>query len=363
MLYLTRSAGFGFALPKNNTAITVLRRFFTTFGPSLLGAILALLVGALLIILSGANPMTAYQAMLNGAFGGSRPLTETTLKTIPLLMIGLGLAVAFKARVWNIGAEGQYFMGALLGSLVALNFPNLPAPVLIPAILVAGAIGGAVWGLIPALLRTRRGLSEIISTLMFNYIAIFLVEYMARGPLKDPQGFLPESTQFGAAARLPTLFGTRIHIGVILALVLIPLVYVLIWRTPLGFRLRAIGSRASVARFAGIQVEAAIVFALLFSGTLAGLTGIIEVSYLHSRLKGTISGGYGFAAILVALLGRLHPVGIFFAAIFFAALTIGAESMHTLTGLSATLADAIQALMVLFVLGVDAYFRLRRSQK
>jgi simple sugar transport system permease protein len=137
----------------------------------------------------------------------------------------------------------------------------------------------------------------------------------------------------------------------------------LIWRTPLGFRLRAIGSRASVARFAGIQVEAGIIFALLFSGALAGLTGIMEVSYLHSRLKGTISGGYGFAAILVALLGRLHPVGIFFAAIFFAALTIGAESMHTLTGLSATLADAIQALMVLFVLGVDAYFRLRRSQK
>jgi simple sugar transport system permease protein len=363
MLYLTRSAGLSITLPKNNTAITVLRRFFTTFGPSLLGAILALLVGALLIVLSGANPVTAYQAMLDGAFGGSRPLTETILKTIPLLMIGLGLAVAFKARVWNIGAEGQYFMGALLGSLVALNFPNLPAPILIPAILIAGTIGGAAWGLIPALLRTRRGLSEIISTLMFNYIAIFLVEYMARGPLKDPHGFLPESAQFGPTARLPTLFGSRIHIGVILALVLIPLVYVLIWRTPLGFRLRAIGSRASVARFAGIQVEAGIIFALLFSGALAGLTGIMEVSYLHSRLKGTISGGYGFAAILVALLGRLHPVGIFFAAIFFAALTIGAESMHTLTGLSATLADAIQALMVLFVLGVDAYFRLQRSQK
>jgi simple sugar transport system permease protein len=362
MLYLTRPSVLGFTLPKNNAAITVLRRLFSAFGPSLLGAIIALLIGALLItIMSGANPLTAYQAMLNGAFGGSRPLTETILKTIPLLMIGLGLSVAFKARVWNIGAEGQYFMGALLGSLVALNFPNLPAAVLIPAILVAGTIGGAVWGFIPALLRTRRGLSEIISTLMLNYIAIFLVEYMARGPLKDPQGFLPESAQFSTAARLPTLFGTRIHIGAVLALILIPLVYMLIWRTPLGFRLRAIGSRASVARFAGIHVESGIIFALLFSGALAGLTGIMEVSYLHSRLKGTISGGYGFAAILVALLGRLHPVGIFFAAIFFAALTIGAESMHTLTGLSATLADAIQALMVLFVLGVDAYFRLRRS--
>jgi simple sugar transport system permease protein len=330
-------------------------------GPSLLGAIIALLLGALLILVSGSNPITAYQAMFSGAFGGTRQLTETTLKTIPLLIIGLGLSVAFKARVWNIGAEGQYFIGALLGSLIALQFSNLPAIVLIPAILIAGMIGGALWGLIPALLRTKRGLSEIISTLMLNYVAILLVEYMARGPLKDPQGFLPESAQFAAAARLPTLFGSRVHIGVLLALALIPLVYVLIWYTPLGFRLRAIGSRASVARFAGINVEWGIIFALLFSGALAGLTGIMEVSYLHSRLKGPISGGYGFTAILVALLGRLHPVGIFFAAIFFSALTIGAESMHTLTGISATLADAIQALMVLFVLGVDAYFRLRRS--
>jgi simple sugar transport system permease protein len=299
--------------------------------------------------------------MFNGAFGGSRPLTETILKTIPLLIIGLGLSVAFRARVWNIGAEGQYFVGALLGSIVALQFSTLPAVVLIPVMLLAGIIGGAVWGFIPALLRIKRGISEIISTLMLNYVAILLVEYIARGPLKDPQGFLPETAQFVKAARLPTLFDTRIHIGVLLALAFIPIVYVLVWYTPLGFRLRTIGSRASVARFAGINVEFGIIFALVFSGALAGLTGIMEVSYLHSRLKGTISGGYGFTAILVALLGRLHPVGILFAAIFFSALTIGAESMHTLTGLPATLADAIQALMVLFVLGVDAYFRLRRS--
>jgi simple sugar transport system permease protein len=338
-----------------------LRRFLTAFGPSLLGAVIALLLGAVLILLAGSNPFTAYQAMFNGAFGGSRPLTETILKTIPLLIIGLGLSVAFRARVWNIGAEGQYFVGALLGSIVALQFSTLPAVVLIPVMLLAGIIGGAVWGFIPALLRIKRGISEIISTLMLNYVAILLVEYIARGPLKDPQGFLPETAQFVKAARLPTLFDTRIHIGVLLALAFIPIVYVLVWYTPLGFRLRTIGSRASVARFAGINVEFGIIFALVFSGALAGLTGIMEVSYLHSRLKGTISGGYGFTAILVALLGRLHPVGILFAAIFFSALTIGAESMHTLTGLPATLADAIQALMVLFVLGVDAYFRLRRS--
>ncbi len=349
------------ASPGNNTLHTLLRRAVTTLGPAVLGALLAFLLGAGLILLAGSDPLTAYAAMLNGAFGGTRQLTETALKATPMLLIGLGLTVAFKARVWNIGAEGQYYMGALFGSVVALYLSNLPMLILIPAMLLAGGLGGALWGLIPALLRTKRGMSEIISTLMLNYIAILIVQYMARVPLRDAGGFLPETAQFVDAARLPGLFGSRLHLGVLLALALIPLVHLLIWRTPIGFRLRAIGSRASVARFAGIDVEAGIIFVLLFSGALAGLAGLIEVSYLHSRLKGDISGGYGFSGVLVALLGRLHPVGVLFAAIFFSALSIGANSMHTLTGLPATLADAIQALVVLFVLGMDAYFRLRRS--
>jgi simple sugar transport system permease protein len=340
----------------------LLRRSLRVVGPPLLGGLAALLIGALLIALTGSDPITAYRAMLRGAFGGSRQLIETTLKATPLLLIGLGLTVAFKARVWNIGAEGQYFIGALFGSFIALQFPDLPALILIPAMLMGGVIGGALWGLIPALLRIKRGMSEIISTLMLNYVAIFLIEYMARVPLRDPNGFLPESAQFIKAARLPGLFGSRIHIGVLIAVAMIPVVYILIWYTPLGFRLRAIGSRASVARFAGVNVEAGIMFVLLFSGALAGLTGIMEVSALHTRLKGGISGGYGFSGILVALLGQLHPVGVLVAAIFFSALTIGAESMHTLTGLPATLANVIQALVVILVLAVDTYFRLRRAQ-
>lgn len=347
--------------PKQMRLQGLLRRLLMTLGPSLLGALIAFLIGAVLIQLAGSDPLVAYTAMVRGAFGGSRQLTETILKATPMLLVALGLTVAFKARVWNIGAEGQYFMGALLGSVIALNFPTLPAIILIPAMLLAGIIGGALWGLIPALLRTKRGMSEIISTLMLNYVAILIVEYVSRAPLRDPNGFLPETAQFVDSARLPGLFGSRIHIGVLIALALVPVVQMLIWRTPIGFRLRAIGSRASVARFAGIDVEAGIIFVLLFSGALAGLAGIMEVSYLHSRLKSAISGGYGFSGILVALLGRLHPVGVLFAAIFFSALSIGANTMHTLTGLPATLADAIQALVVLFVLGVDAYFRLRRS--
>lgn len=346
----------------NNPLQTLLRRVVATLGPALLGGVIAFILGAVLIALAGSDPWVAYGAMFNGAFGGTRQLTETALKATPMLLVALGLIVSFKARVWNIGAEGQYYMGALLGSVIALKFPTLPAVVLIPALLLGGVIGGALWGLIPALLRIRRGMSEIISTLMLNYIAILIVEYVSRAPLRDTSGFLPETAQFVEAAQLPGLFGSRLHLGVFIALALIPVVHLLLWRTPVGFRLRAIGSRASVARFAGIDVEAGIIFVLLFSGALAGLAGIIEVSFLHTRLKGSISGGYGFSGILVALLGRLHPVGALFAAIFFSALVIGANTMHTLTGLPATLADAIQALVVLFVLGVDAYFRYRRSQ-
>jgi simple sugar transport system permease protein len=327
----------------------------------LFGALIALLIGAILIGFAGADPLPSYRVMIQGAFGGRRQVTETVLKAGPLLIIALGLAVAFRARVWNIGAEGQFFIGALCGGFVALQFPALPQAVLTPAILVAGLLGGALWGAIPALLLLRRGINEIIATLMLNYIAVLLVQYMARGPLRDPNGFLPESALLGEAARMPIVLSPRIHLGILLALALIPLVYVLLWRTPLGFRLRMIGSNAKVARFAGVNVSSGIFFALVFSGALAGLAGIIEVSTLHMRIKGAISGGYGFSAILVALLGRMHPVGILFASIFFAALSIGAESMHTVSGLPAALSQVIQALIVLFVLGADAYFRLKRT--
>jgi len=318
------------------------------------GGLIGLGIGALLILLAGANPFEAYAVLLGGAFGGPRQIQETILKAAPLLIMGLGLSVAFRARVWNIGGEGQYYIGALIGGAIALTFPGWPRPLLIAAMLAGGVAGGLLWALLAGLMKVRRGVSEIISTLMLNYIAILFVQYMARGPLQEPGGYLPESAQFVAAARLPAFFGTRIHLGVVIALLLIPLVYALVWSTPLGFRLRAVGERASVARYAGIRVEKMIVFALAFSGALGGLAGIIEVSTLHTRLKGEISGGYGFSGILVALLGRMHPLGVAVAALFFAALTIGAQTMHVVYGLSDALANAIQAVVVLSVLAVDA---------
>ncbi len=325
------------------------------------GALVGLLIGALLIRIAGADVLDAYTTMVRGAFGGSRQLTETILKAAPLLLVGLGLTVAFRARVWNIGGEGQYYMGALLGGVIALTFSDWPRPLLLVAMLLAAAVGGALWALLAGVLKVRWGMSEIISTLMLNYIAILLIEYMARGPLQEPGGYLPESAQFVPAARMPVILGSRIHLGVVLTVLLVPVVYALLWSTPLGFRLRAVGSRPSVARYAGINVERAILFVMAFSGVLIGLAGIIEVSTLHTRLKGDITGGYGFSGILVALLGRMHPVGVAVASILFAALIIGAEAMHVVSGLPDALADAIQAVIVLSVLAVDALARRRQG--
>ncbi len=323
------------------------------------GALVGLLIGAVLIVIAGADPLQTYEVMLRGAFGGKQQLTETILKTGPLLMVGLGLTAAFRARVWNIGGEGQFYMGALFGGVIALAFPDMPSIILLPLMLLAGALGGMLWALIAGLLKVRRGMNEIISTLMLNYIAVLLMQYLVRGPLNDPNGYLPVSAQFSDNARLPTLFSSRIHVGIILVILLVPAVYFLLWKTPLGFKLRAVGSKASVARYAGIQVERVVLFALSFSGALAGLAGIIEVSTLHTRLKSDISGNYGFSGILVALLGRMHPLGVTFASIFFAALTIGAQSMQIVSHLQPSLADAIQAVIVLSVLGVDALARMK----
>jgi simple sugar transport system permease protein len=296
--------------------------------------------------------------MLDGAVGGERQITETLLKTGPLLLMGLGLTVAFRAKMWNIGGEGQYFMGALGATIVGLAFQNSwPAMALIPLMLFVGAVSGALWAGIAAWLKIKRGVNEIIATLMLNYIAQFIVAYLARGPMKDPESFLPQSAQLLGAARMPTLFGTRIHIGVLIAVLLLPLIYGLLWKTPLGFRVRAIGSNRNVARYAGMEVVFGLAFALLFSGALAGVTGAIEVSASATRLKDSISGNYGFTGILVALLGRLHPIGVLLAALFFAALAIGAQTMHSIYGLPIALAQVIQGLIVLFVLAADGLAR------
>lgn len=324
----------------------------------LAGAAMGLLLGAVLIAATGANPVAAYGTMLAGALGGQRQVVETLLKTGPLLLMGLGLTVAFRGKVWNIGGEGQYFMGALVGTALGLAFQTtLPPMILLPLMALGSMVGGALWAGVAALLKIRFHINEIITTLMLNYIAEYTLLYLARGPLKDPENFLPQSAQLTSVARLPTLFGTRVHIGVLIGVLLIPVIYLLLWQTPLGLRIRAIGSSPTVAYAAGMNVTWGLAFVLLLSGALAGFTGMTEVSALHLRLKDGISGNYGFTGILVALLGRLHPLGVLVAALFFAILSIGAQTMHSVYGLPVALAQMVQALVVLFVLIADALAR------
>jgi general nucleoside transport system permease protein len=330
----------------------------------LFGAGVGLLVGALIIAASGADPLAAYAALVHGALGGPRQLTETALKAAPLLTMSLGLVVAFRGRIWNIGGEGQYFMGALAGTVVGLlGQASLPAWLLIPLMLAAGLVGGSLWAGLAAWLKLAFGVNEIIATIMLNFVAIYTVSYLARGPLRDPTSFLPQSARLEGAARLPTLPGSRIHLGVLIALLLVPAVYVLLWKTTFGFRLRVIGSSAGVAQATGMNVQAGIALAFLCSGALAGLTGIVEVSAIHARLKDGISGDYGFTGILVALLGRLHPAGVLLAASFFALLTIGTQSMHTGRGLPVALAQVLQVVIILAMLIADALARRWRGDR
>ncbi|TVP64966.1 MAG: ABC transporter permease [Leptolyngbya sp. LCM1.Bin17] len=319
-----------------------------------LGVLIALFLSSIVIALSGVNPLEAYQTLMAGAFGGSRQITETLLKATPILIIALGLTIAFQARVWNIGAEGQYHIGALLAGTVALTQPDLPAPIMMLAMVLAGLGGGLLWSLIAGLLQLKRGVNLIIGTLMLNYIGILLVQYVARVPLRDPDGFLPETARFAATAQLPRLFGTRLHIGVLLALLLVALTYLLLWRTPLGFRLRAVGDGPTVARSVGIWPHRHRLIALLISGSLAGLAGMIEISYTYLRLRPNISDGYGFTGILVALLGQLSPIGTLIAAVLFSALVVGAQALNVTLQVPVAVAGVLQALLVLGVLAGNA---------
>jgi simple sugar transport system permease protein len=299
--------------------------------------------------------VTGYLALLDGAFGSLNSLAEVLVKATPLMLAGLGVALAFQAGYWNIGAEGQIFIGALGATWVGLNVGGWPVAVALPMIITVGFLTGAVWGLIPGFLRVRLGASEIITTIMFNYIAILLVNYFVTGPLKESEGFLPETDPIASVAELPRLFPpTRLHAGVLIAFAAAAILYWLMIRSTFGFRVRMVGMNQEAARYAGVSVTRTWIVVSLLAGGLAGLAGTAEVAGVHRRLIEDISGGYGFTAIVVALLGWLHPVGVALAAILFAALRVGADAMQRATGVPVTLVYIIQALVILFILARNA---------
>ena len=322
--------------------------------PVLLALLAALLASALLIALAGGNPLLALTAMAQGAFGSAYAWSEVGVRTCPLLLTGLAVAIAFRAGIWNIGAEGQLLIGAVMVAWLGSRLGDWPPVLAITATLTAAALGGAAWAGIAGVLRTARGVDEVIGTIMLNFIALGLVGWLVHGPLMEAAGAYPQTDAVAEAVRLPRLFsGYRLHAGLLIALLAAGATFALLFRTVLGFEMRAAGLNLLAARLAGLRTTGALLRALAISGALAGLAGGIELSAITFRLYDNFSPGYGFTAIAVALLGRLHPLGVVAAAFLFAALDIGSNAMQSTAGVSAVMVSAVQAIVIFSLLAFE----------
>ena len=326
-----------------------------------LSVALALVVGALVLLASGEDPIAVYRAMFSGAFGSRNSLAETLVKTIPLLLTGLGVGIAFRMQLWNIGAEGQLYLGAIAATGIALFvLPDAPAPLLIPAMVLAGLIGGAAWGLIPGFLRARLGVNEIITSLMLNYVAILLADQLVYGPWRNPIGFgFPGTAQLPEAAWLPRWDTTRVHLGLVFGLVAVAVVWVLLRRTRWGYEIAVMGGNERAARYAGLPTVRNVLLVMAFSGALAGLAGMSEVAGIGHQLQRNLSPGYGYTAIIVAWLGRLHPAGIALVAFLLAGLLVGGDQIQMTMGLPAAIAPMLQGTILFFLLGGEVLGRYR----
>ena len=332
-----------------------------------IGAALAISFGlALLVIaLSHGSPRAALSALADGAFGSADAVADTLTKMTPLLLTGLGVAVAFRARLWNIGGEGQFLVGALAASaLGAYALDGLPAPILIPVILLAGAAAGAMWAGLAGWMRVARNVPEVISTIMLNFVAAQLLSYLVHGPMQEASHAQPASAPLPPSATLPFLWpGTTLHWGFALALLMAVFVSIYLNRTGAGFALRVVGANPDAARVSGLDVGRARLVTMLWSGALCGLAGAVELSGVVGTLYENYSPGYGFAAVAVALLGRLNPYGIIASALFFGALAAGSGSMERTANISANLSYVLQAGTLLVLLGFQWVRWERRRPK
>lgn len=321
------------------------------------GALLAgLAVLAAGLQLSGYDAPAALGALWSGAFGSWYALTSATLvRAVPLIVIGLGLALAFRAGAFNIGAEGQFYAGATAATWVGLQVGALPWPLAVAAVLSSAILAGALWVAVPVLLRMRYGVLEVISTLLLNFVAEALTSLLVQGPLQEQQRIYPQSDAIAEAARLPLVPGTRLHAGLLLALAGALLLHGVFARTLWGFRLRAVGLGARAAEIAGrIDSRRTAALALALSGAIAGLAGGVEVAGVSYALFQNLSPGYGFTAIAVALLGRLHPLGVVLAGLLFGALEAGAGAMQREAGVPAVAVYVVEAVVILAVLLAEA---------
>ena len=323
----------------------------------------ALALGAIMLLALGANPLTGYWAMLRGAFGSSNALIETALKATPLMLVGVGITIAFRANVINIGGEGQMILGGIFSTGVILALPDMSGFVLVPLVIVAGLTGGALWGAIPGALKAYFGVSEILSTIMLNLVAAQLMNFLLRGPMIDPNanqlGAIPQTERLSEGSDLPILIGSRLHAGPLIAVLAAIAAYVLLWRTTAGYRLRAVGLNPHAARYGGLPVKRSVVLALTFSGALAGLAGAVLVFGSESHRFVTdgsaagFTGSAGFNGIVTALFGALHPLWTIPSSFLFGGLLVGANSLQRAVQVPQALIVALNGLVVVFVVSSD----------
>ncbi len=336
---------------------SVKQRIMTVVAPILqqaflpAGAILlSLLAGAVFILLIGKNPVTAYIALVQGAFGNIFSIGETLENTTPLILTGLAVAFAFRAKLFNIGAEGQFLMGALAATWVGVNVP-MPAGIHLLAALIAGTIVGGLWGGIAGFLKATRGVHEVISTIMLNFIAIFFISYMVTGPMKEVSALdIPQTARVLPTAQLLKIMPpSRLSAGIIIALLAAGFIWWLLWKTTVGYEVRAVGLNFFAAEYAGIRPNYNMFLAMLISGGLAGLGGAIIMTGLFYRYQHGFEPGYGFTAIAVSLVGGNNPPGVVMAALLFATLSQGALGMQNVAGVPQDTVLIIQALVIFFV--------------
>ncbi len=333
----------------------------------LLAVALMVVCGLVLFKVLGKDPLQGFKVFFLQPMADRYGIAELFLKATPLMLCAVGLSVGFRGNVWNIGAEGQLLVGALAGGGLALHFPGTPAVVLLPAMFLAGAAGGMAWAAIPAWLRTRFNANEILTSLMLVYIAELMVSWLVHGPWKDPDGFnFPQTRMFQAKAILPVLVeGTRLNAALLLALVALAVGWVFMNRSFLGYQMKVAGQAEHAGRYAGFSARRTVWMGLLAGGCCAGLAGVSEVSGPIGQITEHILPGYGFAAMIVAFVGRLEPVGILLASLLMALLYMGGEQAQQYLGLPYSISKVFQGLLLFFLLASDVFihFRLRLGRR
>ncbi len=312
---------------------------------------MALAVCSILIIQAGVNPLVGYFHLFSGALGNKLSITETFVRFSPLLFCGVAVALAFTCRFWNIGAEGQLYAGGLAAAFFGVSFIGAPSLLVIPLMLLSGFLGGALWAVIPAILKAKLKVDDVVTTLLGNWIMYFFVSYLLHGPWKNPVTVWPESPAIAPTAEFPRLIpGSRFHLGIPIALSCAFLYYIIYKKTTWGYELKVIGANPRASHLMGINVTRGLITAAILSGGIAGLAGVSEVGGIHHHMKTDLSFGFGYTGIVIAMLGGLHPIGVVLAAFFMAVIVTGSQVMYRVTGVPYPISEVIQGVTLVFLL-------------